>query len=100
MALSLEAGSVASAIREIAGLATNRDRGQGRPVHSAASCQPRRCIGTRCLRVIRRVIPPPRKTHFRLLAKLCRAGFVDPQGCDDGIQNSSLLLLSRAYLIL
>jgi hypothetical protein len=24
----------------------------------------------------------PRKTRFRLLAKLCRAGFVNPQGSD------------------
>jgi hypothetical protein len=26
---------------------------------------------------------PPRKTRFRLLAKLCRAGFVHPQGSDE-----------------
>src|SRR4051794_16700652 len=37
----------------------------------------RRCIGTRCLRFAGRVTPPPRKTHFRLLAKHCRAGFVN-----------------------
>ena len=38
-------------------------------------------IGTHCLRFAGRVAPPPRKTRFRLLAKLCRAGFVNPQGC-------------------
>jgi hypothetical protein len=27
--------------------------------------------------------PSPRKTRFRLLAKLCRAGFVHPQGSDE-----------------
>ena len=27
---------------------------------------------------------PPRKTRFRLLAKLCRTGFVNPQGCMEG----------------
>ena len=30
--------------------------------------------------------PPPRKTRFRLLAKLCRAGFVHPQGCMKGFR--------------
>jgi len=30
--------------------------------------------------------PSPRKTRFRLLAKLCRAGFVDPQGCMKGFR--------------
>ena len=40
-------------------------------------------IRTRCLRFAGRVAPPPRKTRFRLLAKLCRAGFVHPQGCDE-----------------
>ena len=33
-------------------------------------------MGTRCLRFAGRVTPPPRKTRFRLLAKLCRAGLV------------------------
>src|SRR5262249_40048984 len=40
-------------------------------------------IGTRCLRFAGRIAPPPRKTRFRLLSKLCRAGFVHPQGCDE-----------------
>ena len=40
-------------------------------------------IGTRCLRFAGRVAPPPRKTRFRLLAKLCRAGFVNPQGSNE-----------------
>jgi hypothetical protein len=44
--------------------------------------------------------PPPRKTRFRLLARLCRAGFVNPQGCSERFQSSSLFLLSRAYLTL
>ena len=41
--------------------------------------------------------PPPRKTRFRLLAKLCRAGFVNPQGCMKGFRvrvSSSLLELT------
>src|SRR5437016_3705563 len=50
-------------------------------------------IGTRCLRFAGRVTPPPRKTHFRLLAKLCRAGFVHPQGCHERFPRSSLFLL-------
>jgi hypothetical protein len=33
-------------------------------------------IGTHCLRFAGRVTPPPRKTRFRMLAKLFRAGFV------------------------
>ena len=44
--------------------------------------------------------PPPRKTRFRLLAKLCRAGFVNPQGCNERFPSSSLFPLSRAYLTL
>ena len=55
-------------------------------------------IGTRCLRFAGRVAPPPRKTRFRLLAKLCRAGFVNPQGCDERFLSSSHFLLSRAFL--
>ena len=35
---------------------------------------------TRCLRFAARVAPAPRKTRFRLLAKLCRAGVGSPQG--------------------
>ncbi|UCC31936.1 MAG: hypothetical protein JSU86_06590, partial [Phycisphaerales bacterium] len=31
---------------------------------------------TRCLRLAGWVSPPPRKTRYRLLARLCRAGFV------------------------
>src|SRR5271157_2130382 len=44
--------------------------------------------------------PPPRKTRFRLLAKLCRAGFVNPQGCNERFPTSSLFPRSRAYLTL
>src|SRR6185437_10640443 len=44
--------------------------------------------------------PPPRKTRFRLLARLCRAGFVNPQGCHERFPSSSLFLPSRAYLTL
>src|SRR5262249_22924178 len=40
--------------------------------------------------------PSPRKTRFRLLAKLCRAGFVHPQGSDERFLSSSLVLLSQA----
>ena len=57
-------------------------------------------IGTRCLRFAVEVTLPPRKTRFRLLAKLCRAGFVHPQGCDERFPSSSLFLPSRAYLTL
>ena len=57
-------------------------------------------IGTRCLRFAVEVARPPRKTRFRLLAKLCRAGFVNPQGCDERFPSSSLFLPSRAYLTL
>ncbi len=42
--------------------------------------------------------PSPRRTRFRLLAKLCRAGFVKPQGCNERFLSSSLFLLSRALL--
>ena len=38
----------------------------------------------------------PRKTRFRLLAKLYRAGFVNPQGSDERFLSSSLVLLSQA----
>ena len=57
-------------------------------------------MGTHCLRFAGRVTPPPRKTRFRLLARLCRAGFVHPQGCDERFPSSSLFLLSRACLTL
>ena len=40
----------------------------------------------------------PRKTRFRPLAKLCRAGFVNPQGRDKRFPCSSHFLLSRAFL--
>src|ERR1700679_683239 len=42
--------------------------------------------------------PSPRKTRFRLLAKLCRAGFVNPQGRDERFLCSRHFLLSRAFL--
>jgi hypothetical protein len=40
--------------------------------------------------------PPPRQTRFRLLAKLCRAGFVHPQGSDERFLSSRLVPLSQA----
>ena len=42
--------------------------------------------------------PSPRKTRFRPLAKLCRAGLVYPQGRDERFLCSSHFLLSRAFL--
>jgi hypothetical protein len=42
--------------------------------------------------------PSPRKTRFRPLAELCRAGFVNPQGRDKRFPCSSHFLLSRAFL--
>ena len=54
-------------------------------------------IRTHCLRFAGRVTPPPRKTRFRLLAKLCRAGFVNPQGRDERFLCSSHFLPSRAF---
>ena len=42
--------------------------------------------------------PSPRKTRFRLPARLCRAGFVNPQGRDKRSPCSSHFLLSRAFL--
>ena len=41
-----------------------------------------------------------RKTRFRLVAKHCRARFVNPQGCCEGFPGSNLVLLSRAYVTL
>jgi hypothetical protein len=41
-------------------------------------------------------LPSPRKTRFRLLAKLYRAGFVHPQNRYERFPSSSLFLLSRA----
>jgi hypothetical protein len=41
-----------------------------RPGHSLSTLRSGSCL-------------PPRKTRFRLLAKLCRAGFVHPQGSDE-----------------
>ena len=38
---------------------------------------------TRCLRFAARVTPAPRKTRFRLLARLCRAGIGYPQGSNE-----------------
>src|SRR5271166_4058776 len=38
---------------------------------------------------------PPRKTRFRLLARLYRAGFVHPQGSNERFLSSSLVLLSQ-----
>ncbi len=37
---------------------------------------PSRGFSARCLRFAAWVTPGPRKTHFRLLTKLCRAGLV------------------------
>ena len=42
--------------------------------------------------------PPPRKTRFRLLAQLCRAGLVTRRVPTKGFTSSRLILLSRASL--
>jgi hypothetical protein len=54
-----------------------------RPGHSLSTLRSESC-------------PSPRKTRFRLLAKLCRAGFVNPQGSNERFLSSSLFLLSGA----
>ncbi len=54
---------------------------------------------TRCLRFVRRVTPPGRKTRFRLLARLYRVGsrahWVPPKGFFDA--SYIAFLLSQAY---
>jgi hypothetical protein len=42
--------------------------------------------------------PSPRKTRFRLLAKLCRAGFVNPQGSYERFLSSSLFPPFRSFM--
>ena len=53
---------------------------------------------TRCLRFAARVTPAPRKTRFRPLAKLCRAGVVTPQGSTERFPRYNRFLLSQAFL--
>src|SRR5262249_4527641 len=50
-------------------------------------------IRTRCLRFAGWVAPPPRKTRFRLLARLCRMGLVYPQGSNERFQICILHLI-------
>ena len=53
---------------------------------------------TGCLRFAVRVTPAPRKTRFRPLAKLCRAGVVTPQGTNERFPRYNRFLLSQAFL--
>jgi hypothetical protein len=86
--------------------------GPGMPGHCGMSARPPRLTRTRAPAMIFRGSiarpghslstlrsesrPSPRKTRFRLLAKLCRAGFVNPQGSYERFLSSSLFLLSGA----
>jgi hypothetical protein len=45
-----------------------------------------RGIRTRCLRFAGRVAPPPRKTRFRLVASLCRAGLPPAGSATEGFR--------------
>ena len=53
---------------------------------------------TGCLRFAARVAPAPRKTRFRPLAKLCRAGVAVPQGSIERFPRYNRFLLSQAFL--
>src|SRR5262245_18114152 len=81
---------------------------QARPPHARAAGAPAMRpnfgaewagSGTRCLRFVRRVAPPGRKTRFRLLARLFRVGslshWVPPKGIFDASYID--LLPSEAY---
>jgi hypothetical protein len=46
-----------------------------------------RGIRTRCLRFAGRVAPPPRKTRFRLVASLCRAGLPPAGSTTEGFED-------------
>jgi hypothetical protein len=51
-----------------------------------------------CLRFAGRVAPAPRKTRFRSLAKLSRAGVGPPQGPYERFRRYNRFLLSQAFL--
>jgi len=51
-----------------------------------------------CLRFAGRVAPAPRKTRFRSLAKLSRAGVGPPQGPYERFRRYDRVLLSQAFL--
>lgn len=53
---------------------------------------------TGCLRFAARVAPAPRKTRFRPLAKLYRAGVDTPQGPNERFPRYNRFLLSQAFL--
>src|SRR4051812_16264543 len=53
---------------------------------------------TGCLRFAARVAPAPRKTRFRPLAKLYRAGVKTPQGSNERFPRYNRFLLSQAFL--
>jgi hypothetical protein len=53
---------------------------------------------TGCLRFASPVARTPRKTRFRLLAKLCRAGVAAPQGSIERFPRYNRFLLSQAFL--
>ena len=53
---------------------------------------------TGCLRFAARVTPAPRKTRFRLLARLCRTGVDTPQGSNEKFPRYNRFLLSQAFL--
>jgi hypothetical protein len=53
---------------------------------------------TGCLRFATPVARAPRKTRFRPLAKLCRAGVAAPQGSNERFPRYNRFLLSQAFL--
>ena len=53
---------------------------------------------TGCLRFAAPVTRAPRKTRFRPLAKLCRAGVDTPQGSNERFPHYNRFLLSQAFL--
>ena len=53
---------------------------------------------TGCLRFAARVAPAPRKTRFRLPARLYRAGVDTPQGPNERFPRYNRFLLSQAFL--
>ena len=54
-------------------------------------------LGTGCLRFVLAVTRHDARLASGCLAKLGRAGFCDPQGCDERFPSSSLIPLSQAY---
>src|SRR4051812_45495083 len=54
-------------------------------------------LGTGCLRFVLAVTRHDARLTSGCLAQLGRAGFCDPQGCDERFPSSSLIPLSQAY---